>query len=828
MNRDLDLIAEAKARLPLPALMSLLGHGEHAKKSARCPFHQDSNNSFSIYQRADSSWAWKCHAGCGGGDEPDYVAKHRGLNNPEACREYIRLAGVSVHPPTTPKPQSSHPPFDWSACVAAFTPEHRAKLADWRGYSPEFVTWLHGQHLVGLYDDERIAFPVHGPGGHVIACHYRRKEDGSWRYFPKLEDIGAKTSPLIIGEISTAATVYCAESQWDLLAVLNALDWHTQPPDSTAAIATRGASNGRLLAGRCRPDATVHAFAQNDPAGEKWLAAVAAACGWKCGHVVTPTPHKDLNEWTKAGATADDLRKAIAEALPVAAIPTPDLHATPPRKVSKATITLPEDTGDEDAPPASFPLDALPPAMALLAAGVARTARVPDRLSGVCALGLVSAAIGAGIEVQSDTQRTTRGNLFLLVSAETGTGKSRTFEIIAAPLLDHQERWQERWRKESAPRLQSEIKILDREIGNLEKKAGKTTDSIERERMRGELEYKIAERDQLGRNSASPVILAQDATTERLTAMVEEQGEVLFSASSDCRKVVDNLMGRYSANKSTDESFYLAGYSGDHVRVDRGSRPPVNLRRPCLGLLWFGQPDLIQSMLATDSLSASGFLPRLLLCHSHAAPQRIEGEPEVISENVLSRWSALITDLLAKYRQSGVRHVLQPTPEARQKFVDYHNAIVERRHAELRDVTGFAARWCENAWRLAVVLHTSLYGADAHNHPLELATAENAIRLGEWFAQEQLEILSKSRRQAAVKVEEQVLGLLETHLERKGQDFITAREVRRASIVNTPDAAKSLLDRMEREGVLLGEDIRPPLGGRPTKIFRAAKNPVPE
>ena len=291
--------------------------------------------------------------------------------------------------------------------------------------------------------------------------------------------------------------------------------------------------------------------------------------------------------------------------------------------------------------------------MALLAAGIARTARVPDRLTGPCVLGLVSAAIGAGLEVQSDTQQTTRGNLFLLVSAETGAGKSRTFELIAAPLLDYQERLQERWRKESAPRLQSQIKILDREIANLEKKAGKTADASERERMRGELEYKIAERDELARHNAQPVILAQDATTERLTAMVEEQGEVLFSASSDCRKVVDNLMGRYSANKSTDESFYLAGYSGDHVRVDRGSRPPVNLRRPCLGLLWFGQPDLVETMLAESSLSASGFLPRLLICHSHAAPQRIEGEPEIIPEAVLRRWTTLIESFLSTYRLPG-------------------------------------------------------------------------------------------------------------------------------------------------------------------------------
>jgi hypothetical protein len=64
-----DEIDEAKKKLPLPVLMHRLGVGEHAKKSARCPFHEDKHNSFSVWQRPDAGWFWKCHSGCGAGDE---------------------------------------------------------------------------------------------------------------------------------------------------------------------------------------------------------------------------------------------------------------------------------------------------------------------------------------------------------------------------------------------------------------------------------------------------------------------------------------------------------------------------------------------------------------------------------------------------------------------------------------------------------------------------------------------------------------------------------------------------------------------------------------
>ena len=68
-----DKIDEAKRRLPLPDLMARLGLGEHAKKSAKCPFHYDRHNSFSMWQADDGHYYFKCHAGCGQGDEINFL-----------------------------------------------------------------------------------------------------------------------------------------------------------------------------------------------------------------------------------------------------------------------------------------------------------------------------------------------------------------------------------------------------------------------------------------------------------------------------------------------------------------------------------------------------------------------------------------------------------------------------------------------------------------------------------------------------------------------------------------------------------------------------------
>ena len=99
----------------------------------------------------------------------------------------------------------------------------------------------------------------------------------------------------------------------------------------------------------------------------------------------------------------------------------------------------------------------------------------------------------------------------------------------------------------------------------------------------------------------------------------------------------------------------------------------------------------------------------------------------------------------------------------------------------------------------------------------------------EWFAKEQLNILARSRRQVVEKLETEVLELIEAFQSRKSIDFITARDVHRARIVSSAPAAAALLAKMETEGLLIGEDVRPPHGGKTTRIFRAAgnKNPVP-
>lgn len=340
--------------------------------------------SLSVCLSGEKAGVWKDFATGEAGDNLlELLRQVRDYSFADACREAREWLGlpttslpVPAAAPVKPAPRPVAP-FDWSACVAALTDAHRARLAEERGLSLTFVDWLHGAELIGLHRG-RLAFAVHddGPDAPVTRAHCRgitadEKGKHHWTFEPA--GINRPVPALIIGDTATAEQVHVFESQWDALAVADRLALHRELA-SVALVATRGASNGRLaVAGLgIRPEAKVFAWEQNDAAGEKWLAVVAEAAtaeGLTVRAVATPAPHKDANDWTRAGATAEDLLGAMEAARTVEAsiVSVPEIG--PELLVDKAAVSAVVAPGDfpADPSPDAFPgvvgeiVDALDP-----------------------------------------------------------------------------------------------------------------------------------------------------------------------------------------------------------------------------------------------------------------------------------------------------------------------------------------------------------------------------------------------------------------------------------------------------------------------------------
>ena len=84
----------------------------------------------------------------------------------------------------------------------------------------------------------------------------------------------------------------------------------------------------------------------------------------------------------------------------------------------------------------NMPLELLPGPFAAMAKGIVETAMVPSSLAGCCVLGTMSASIGSGLRVRNAPDRYSCANLYILASAQSGSGKSESFKHAAAPFRE--------------------------------------------------------------------------------------------------------------------------------------------------------------------------------------------------------------------------------------------------------------------------------------------------------------------------------------------------------------------------------------------------------
>jgi len=303
--------------------MDQLGYGDHTDDSCLCPFHDDHNPSFSVYDDGDRFF-WKCFAGCGGGDEVDFLMKEEKLEKGSAIRRYLELAQVRFPAMSGSRgkgatrhsgPATAITDAVWEGCVASISDRMLSHIAEWRGYSDPFCRELVTQKLIGDYRD-MLALPIHGPGGNVVGLHCHMMSIRQWIVVG-----GCKMAPLVIGDLQTAELVFGFESQWDAFAVIDRLGWHDGRMPEIAIVISRGAGNGRFFSGVCPHGTPLYLFKQNDEVkngsspADSWVETIRGCVEGKIGVVPIPPNFKDANDWTRAGATADQVEEAIHNAI---------------------------------------------------------------------------------------------------------------------------------------------------------------------------------------------------------------------------------------------------------------------------------------------------------------------------------------------------------------------------------------------------------------------------------------------------------------------------------------------------------------------------------
>lgn len=402
------------------------------------------------------------------------------------------------------------------------------------------------------------------------------------------------------------------------------------------------------------------------------------------------------------------------------------------------------ESGDHNSP-AAFPLHLIPGTAGRMAACIAASSCSPNpALAGAAVLAAVSTAAGRGLCCEISASRTTYPNLYILVSATSGTGKTETLSKATEALRDAERNLVENYEYDTQPHARVQSRRLQKKYDELfERLCQGDEPSLDPEQTRelAELSKQIEELDLRAKNP--PHIVVNDATQQGLVKLMRAQpGEALGLISAESRGHLDIMGGRYGG-RAGEESFYCKAYSGEAHVSERVGRGTWRLDHPTLSLMLLSQPDKIRALFGSASSSDSGLVPRFLIFDADEEPMDLSRVRETIPPDVSGEWSELMLDVVGNTRSaSGEPKKVEASPEALEILAEYERECLELQSAAPQHKKPFIARWAENATRLMLVLHVARHGAKAASAPVGAGDAVAAVEMMRWFAAHQTRMLS--------------------------------------------------------------------------------------
>jgi len=371
-----------------------------------------------------------------------------------------------------------------------------------------------------------------------------------------------------------------------------------------------------------------------------------------------------------------------------------------------------------------FPVDALPQTVADICREISHSFEVPLELPCTTALGLLAACCQKKAIVRVNSTYTEQLNLFTLAISDTGDRKSNVFKLLRDAVISAQDEYFQAHRDDITrsgleyQMLQRKLEAAKRSLVAEGSESGYTMDDIM------ELERMVRDFDLL----APPKLLVDDATSEKLIDVLEEQGGSIAIASPE-GGLFSTLRTAASANPTFDA--YLKAYTGDSIEVARISRKGNSIEAPKLSLIIACQPKTAAEMIANKTFRDKGLPARFLfaVCRSLVGTRTFD-KPEV-SAGAIAAYNTLIRDLLDGAFDRNVQQAeLTLTEKGRAVFLEFSRSVEPKlaENGELEFMKDWCAKLPGQMLRIAGILAIC-----AGQQVIDEGSATRAAAIAGWF-----------------------------------------------------------------------------------------------
>jgi len=462
--------------------------------------------------------------------------------------------------------------------------------------------------------------------------------------------------------------------------------------------------------------------------------------------------------------------------------------------------------------PPEVPASLLPGVFGEFAVALAESLEVPEAMTALGVLGVVSACCGHRFVVSPKRGWIEPTNIYVLVGLEPGNAKSPAIKKLTRPLID--------WEASEAERLEPEIKraISERKTREkvIEKMRTKAANQEDPDLLKHEIR-EIAEMEaELKDPPALPRVFATDTTTEQLAFNAHEQGG-RFGVVSDEGGIMRVVAGLYSGGNSNID-IILKGIDGGAVRVRRKDRS-FDLN-PFLTFCLFCQPSVVEGMGKEGAFDGNGLVERFLyaLPSSRLGYRALNTAP--LPESLEESYGEAVKGLLDRYisvsEGQAEKWNLSLADNALVEFREFQvNIEVQLRpRGKLRPILGWGGKICGYALRLAGLLHVMEYGHSARE--ISKNTVSSALEIAALLIDHALLAFGLMGVEAGEEREKQLLEWIEI----KGQARFNKRDCLRElhSRFRNSGELEQALGSLESRRFIRGP-IKEETGGRPSVFY---------
>ncbi|MDX2476000.1 MAG: YfjI family protein [Gammaproteobacteria bacterium] len=374
-------------------------------------------------------------------------------------------------------------------------------------------------------------------------------------------------------------------------------------------------------------------------------------------------------------------------------------------------------------------LKCFPKWFADMAKAVADFTETPLELAIMMGLATVATCVQKKIVVMPKPGYYEPLNIWALIMLASGNRKSAVIRLMTQVLTDEEILLAEMMTTEILTAAEHQ-RGIDDHIEMKRKQRMKEEDATECSKLTASIIKLESEKEPV---PIAPQFWTQDVTAEELAVLMSQQGEKMTLLSAE-GGIFENMAGRYSGGVPNID-IYLQGHAGDHVRVNRGSRPAIAMNEPTLTMGLCPQPEILNSLSNQKVFRGKGLVARFL----YVLPKSLMGErtgegppiPPVVTKAYEKNIKALLELKPAKDdKNRDMPHVVRFSEEAETEWKEFSTTIEPQlgESGRLHFMEDWAGKLPGAGARLTGLIHCMEY---ALNKPQDISaslqTAKKAL-----------------------------------------------------------------------------------------------------